>query len=113
MFDVAEPASPKPGHGGLKLLEAVSNVIREDCIVPKGGGSGVGGSASAAERYFDVCSTSQPASPKPGHGGLKLPKGAIKSVAGMFCGWDDLLWRIVILVNHKINTFTNTIIVCR
>ena len=23
VFDVTEPASPKPGHGGLKLLEAL------------------------------------------------------------------------------------------
>ena len=70
MFDVAEPASPNPGHGGLKLLEAVSNVIVEEGIVPegggsgrgivpKGGGAGVGGSTSAAERYFDACSTSR------------------------------------------------------
>ena len=27
VFDVAETASPKPGDGGLKLLEAVSNLI--------------------------------------------------------------------------------------
>ena len=60
MFDVAEPASPKPGNGGLKLLEAVFNVIGEEGIVPEGGGGcegivpGVGGSASAAERYFDA-----------------------------------------------------------
>ena len=67
MFDVAEPASPKPGNGGLKLLEAVSNVIGEEGIVPEGGGgsecedfvpegggAGVGGSTSAAERYFDA-----------------------------------------------------------
>ena len=74
VFDVTEPASPKPGHDGLKLLDAVSNVIEEEGIVPKGGGAGegiipegggagVGGSDSAAERYFDACSTSQ--SPPP------------------------------------------------
>ena len=34
MFDVAEPACPKPGHGDIKLLEAVSNVIEEEGIVP-------------------------------------------------------------------------------
>ena len=49
VFDVAEPASPKPGDGGLKLLEAVSNLIGEEGIVPEGGGAGVGGSATAAE----------------------------------------------------------------
>ena len=42
MFDVTEPASPKPGHVGLKLLEAVSNVIGEEGIVPEGGGAGGG-----------------------------------------------------------------------
>ena len=50
MFYVAEPASPKPGDGGLKLLEAVSNLIGDEGIVPEGGGAGVGGSATAAER---------------------------------------------------------------
>ena len=30
VFDVAEPASPKPGNGGIKLLEAVSNVIGDN-----------------------------------------------------------------------------------
>ena len=49
VFDVAEPASPKPGHGGLKLLDDVSNVITKEGIVLS-----VGGSASAAERYFDA-----------------------------------------------------------
>ena len=61
VFDVVETASPKPGNGGLKLLEAVSNVIGEEGIVPegggagggivpKGGGAGVSGSTSEAER---------------------------------------------------------------
>ena len=72
MFDVAEPTSPKPGNAGLKLLEAVSNVIAEEGIVPEGGGAGEGegivpegggaghgGSDSAAERYIDTCSTSR------------------------------------------------------
>ena len=36
VFNVTEPASPKPGHGGLKLLEAVSNVIEDEGIVPEG-----------------------------------------------------------------------------
>ena len=36
VFDVAETASPKPGDGGLKLLKAVSNVIGEEGIIPKG-----------------------------------------------------------------------------
>ena len=49
VFDVAEAASPKPGHDGLKLLDAVSNMIMKEGMVP-----GVGGSASAAERYFDA-----------------------------------------------------------
>ena len=38
-FDVAETASPKPGDGGLKLLEAVSNVIGDEGIIPEGGGA--------------------------------------------------------------------------
>ena len=38
-FDVAETASPKPGDGGLKLLEAVSNFIGDKGIVPEGGGA--------------------------------------------------------------------------
>ena len=60
MFDVAEPTSPKPGNGSLKLLEAVFNVIREEGIVPEGGGGcegivpGIGGSVSATERFFDA-----------------------------------------------------------
>ena len=39
VFDVAETISPKPGNGGLKLLEAVSIVIRDEGIVPEGGGA--------------------------------------------------------------------------
>ena len=48
VFNVAEPtsptepASPKPGNGGLKLLEAVFNVIGEEGIVPEGGRGGKG-----------------------------------------------------------------------
>ena len=38
VFDVAETASHKPGDGSLKLLEAVSNVIGDEGIVPEGGG---------------------------------------------------------------------------
>ena len=38
-FDVAETASPKPGDGGVKLLEAVSNVIGDKGIIPEGGGA--------------------------------------------------------------------------
>ena len=36
-FDVAETASPKPGEGGVKLLEAGSNHIRDEGIFPEGG----------------------------------------------------------------------------
>ena len=39
MFNIAETASPKPGDGGVKLLEAVSNVIGDEGIVPEGGGA--------------------------------------------------------------------------
>ena len=39
-FDVAETTSPKPGNGGLKMLEDVSNLIRDEGIVPHGGGAG-------------------------------------------------------------------------
>ena len=57
VFEVAEPASPKPGDSGLKLLEVGSNLIVEESIVPEGVGAsvgagvgaGVGGSATAAE----------------------------------------------------------------
>ena len=38
VFDVAETAFPKPGNGGLKLLEAVPNVIGDEGIVPESGG---------------------------------------------------------------------------
>ena len=38
-FDVAETASPKPGDGGVKLLEAMSNVIGDEGIFPEGGGA--------------------------------------------------------------------------
>ena len=48
------PTSPKPGNGGLKLIEAVSNLIGDEGIIPKGGGAGVGGSATAAKRYCDA-----------------------------------------------------------
>ena len=57
VFDVTEPSSPKPGDGRLKLLETGSNLIGEAGIVPEGGGAGVGGSASAAEKYLDTFST--------------------------------------------------------
>ena len=33
VFDVAEPASPKPGDGGLKLLKSVSKLIGDESIV--------------------------------------------------------------------------------
>ena len=49
MFDAAEPAYPKPGNGGLKLFEAMSNFIGDEGIVPEGGGKGGGRSATAAE----------------------------------------------------------------
>ena len=51
VFDVAETASPKPGNGGLKLieakhgnsglklLEAVSNLNGDEGIIPEGGGA--------------------------------------------------------------------------
>ena len=39
MFDVAETASPKPGDGGVKLIEAVSNFTRDEGVVPEGGGA--------------------------------------------------------------------------
>ena len=39
MFDAAETASPKPVDGGLKLLEAVSNLIGDEGIFPHGGGA--------------------------------------------------------------------------
>ena len=39
VFDVAETAPPKPGDGGVKLLEAVPNVIEDEGTVPEGGGA--------------------------------------------------------------------------
>ena len=39
VFGVVETASPQPGDSGLKLLEAVSNLIRDEDIVPHGGGA--------------------------------------------------------------------------
>ena len=30
--------SPKPGDGGVKMIEAVSNFSRDECVVPEGGG---------------------------------------------------------------------------
>ena len=38
-FDVAETTSPKPGNGGLKLLEGVSNLIGDEGIFTEGGGA--------------------------------------------------------------------------
>ena len=38
-FDVVETASPKPGDGGVKLLEAVYNFIGDEAIFPEGGGA--------------------------------------------------------------------------
>ena len=38
-FDVAETASPKPGNGGVKLLEAVSTFIGDEGIFPQGDGA--------------------------------------------------------------------------
>ena len=38
-FGVAETASPKPGNGGVKLLEAVSNLIGDEGIFPEQGGA--------------------------------------------------------------------------
>ena len=52
MFDVTEPASPKPGHGGLKLLEALGGSASE-------AERAVGGSDSETKRYFNACSTSR------------------------------------------------------
>ena len=39
VFDVAETTSPKPDNSGLKLLEAVSNLIGDEGIFPEGGGA--------------------------------------------------------------------------
>ena len=38
-FDVAETAYPKPGDSGLKLLDAVSNLIGDEGIFSEGGGA--------------------------------------------------------------------------
>ena len=38
-LDVGETTPPKPDNGGLKLLEAVSNVIGDWGIFPEGGGT--------------------------------------------------------------------------
>ena len=96
VFDVAETASPNPGDGGLRLLEAVSNLIGDEGIVPKGGGAGIGGSASAAERYFDACNLRQRGREvlrrvePPRHGGRRvaLRRGRRASeISGSVVGW--------------------------
>ncbi|KAL3800334.1 hypothetical protein HJC23_003630 [Cyclotella cryptica] len=59
VFDVAEPASPKPGDAGLKLLKSVSTLIGDKSIVisndtlakaPNDDSSNV----SVVEKYFDA-----------------------------------------------------------
>ncbi|KAL7542722.1 hypothetical protein ACHAXR_012019 [Thalassiosira sp. AJA248-18] len=54
VFDVAEPASPKPGDGGLKLLKTVSKLIGDESIVVKGSEGGRDSSISVVEQYFDA-----------------------------------------------------------
>ena len=36
-FDVAETASPKPGGGGLKILEAATDAMGDEGIFPEEG----------------------------------------------------------------------------
>jgi ketosteroid isomerase-like protein len=55
MFDVAEPASPKPGDSGLKLLKTVSKLIGDESIVMKNGTAAEDTSKkSVVEKYFDT-----------------------------------------------------------
>ena len=51
VFDITDPASPKPVHGGIKLLEAVSNIIEDKGIVPEGVGAGGG----IVSKYVGAC----------------------------------------------------------
>jgi len=53
VFDVTEPASPKPGDSGLKLLKSVSKLIGDESIVVKGEASSIDGK-STVEQYFDA-----------------------------------------------------------
>lgn len=55
VFDVTEPASPKPGDSGLKLLKLVSNLIGDESIVVGDGSSAVVDSdLPVVERYFEA-----------------------------------------------------------
>ena len=53
LFDVTEPASPKPGDGGLKLLKSVSKLIGDESIVMESTNSDSDRSNSV-EKYFDA-----------------------------------------------------------
>ena len=60
VFDVTEPASPKPGDSGLKLLKTVSKFIGDESIVVNGTVGQEGNNnndltkLSVVERYFDA-----------------------------------------------------------
>ena len=55
VFDVTEPASPKPGDSGLKLLKLVSNLIGDESIIIGDGSSAVVDSdLPVVERYFEA-----------------------------------------------------------
>lgn len=56
VFDVAEPASPKPGDAGLKLLKSVSNLIGNNSIVVSNNtvARALESDMSVVERYFDA-----------------------------------------------------------
>lgn len=53
VFDVTEPASPKPGDSGLKLLKSVSKLIGDESIVGKGEETMKSGK-TAVEKYFEA-----------------------------------------------------------
>jgi len=53
VFDVTEPASPKPGDGGLKLLKTVSNLIGDESIVVKSDGV-ADNTIYVVEKYSDA-----------------------------------------------------------
>ncbi|KAL3800425.1 hypothetical protein ACHAWO_003090 [Cyclotella atomus] len=54
VFDVAEPASPKPGDSGLNLLKTVSSLISDETIVMETETSQDASASTVVEQYFEA-----------------------------------------------------------